>query len=104
MNRKIPADETTFDRDVITPATTASKLKALRIGRFLTNRGTHHVDGAVVAKYLATRAHNSVLQLAGVPLQLEGPGRQPQIALDAWEDEGGKVRLQASRAKMKHSG
>jgi hypothetical protein len=103
MNRKISGNDPTFDPDVITPATAASKLKSVRTGRFLNNRGTHHVDGAVVAKYLATRAHNSVLRLAGVPLQLDEPGRRRQIALDAWEDEGGKVRLQASSAK-KHSG
>ena len=103
MNQKTLGAKPPFDHESVDPVA-AAKLKSVRIGRFLLNRGTHHLENAVVAKYVATRAHNSVLSPAGMGLQLENPAAQQQVAFTAWEDEGGKVRLQAPRRATKSLG
>jgi hypothetical protein len=105
MNEKPIGEKPAFDHEGVAPVGSASKLKTVRVGRFLRNRGTHQLENAVVAKFASIRAHNSVLSPAGMALQLERPASQQQMALNAWEDEGGKVRLQAPRAKKaKNSG
>jgi hypothetical protein len=105
MNQKTIGEKPALDHEGAAPVGAASELKTVRVGRFLRNRGTHQLENAVVAKYASIRAHNSVLSPAGMALQLVSPTAQQQIALNAWEDEGGKVRLQAPRAKnAKNSG
>ena len=99
MHRKTMGDKPAFDHEVLAPAIAAPRSKSTRTGRFHLNRGTHHVQRAVIAKYAAMRAHNSVLSPAGMALQLESRIGQQQVALNSWEDEGGRVRRQA-RAKV----
>jgi hypothetical protein len=103
MIRKTIDDKLTFDHEVAAQATPGSKLKSTRTGRFLRNRGTHHLEGVLVMKYVATRAHNSALSPAGRSMQLVSPAEHQQSALNAWEDEGGKVRLQASQGRSSSS-
>jgi hypothetical protein len=96
MKTKTIADTLSKSHGEVPTGTAASSLRANRVIRFLRNRGTHSLEGAVVAKFVSTRAHNFVLSPAG--LELERPSAQPP-ALSAWEDEGGQVQLQTKRAK-----
>lgn len=76
MKRTRPIDSATFEPAIAASGPAVSNSKSVRVGHFLLNRGTHHLKDAVVAIYVTVRAHNSVLNPAGIALQIESPAAQ----------------------------